>query len=772
MNAAGVLAARSAQVEERLRAGWNLPEGFALLAVGGFGRGELFPCSDVDLLVLVDSLALAQEHRDMLAGFLQPLWDEGLRPSHSVHTIASAARLHDGNAELTISLLDQRFLCGDAALHERFHAEWTRFLRAQQRAIARRLAGLAEHRHAKAQQTIFHLEPNVKDSPGGLRDLQTLAWLGCLGRSPAPQDRAREFLAGLRVRLHELARRDDNRLSFDAQEAISGQPAELMRSYYRHARTVFQALRLELESLEEPAGSLLSGFRDFRARLSNSDFTVVRNRVFLRVPGRAAEAAYRWSLFRFVARHGLPLAAETVRRLGVTGALPAALKWSDWADLLSQPHAARALRAMLETGALPLFLREWTRIDSLVVRDFYHRYTVDEHTVVAIESLDALRDPRFLGLREEVSGHLPVLRFALLLHDIAKDEPNHLRASVDVADAVLSRLGAPEEDAATVCFLIRNHLELSQAMTGRDPADPQTARDLAARIGTLDRLKLLTLLTCADIGAVDPELLTPFRRDQLWRVYRITQQELTRELAADRIHAAASLPAAEQAWLDGFPARYLRVFAAAEIAAHRELAARLPEEDPALALHGEEGGHRLTVAAADRTFLLAQASAALAACGMNIRRTDLFINARGVALLVFHFEDPQRALAAADDEADRLLRTVRQALTGKLTLEKLLERRRRPAAGGAPRGDVLVEVRNDVSDAATLVEVTAPDRPGLLSDLAQAISGSGCNIEVVLADTAGRKALDIFYVTRQGGKVPGELHAALREAVASRVRGS
>jgi [protein-PII] uridylyltransferase len=770
VNAAEVLAARTAQVEERLRAGWRMPPGFALLAVGGFGRRELFPHSDVDLVVLAESDALAREHRDAIGAFLQPLWDEGLRPSHAVHTIASAARLVEGNAELTVSLLDQRLLEGDAALFARFTEEWTRFLRGQHRAVARRLAGLTEHRHARAQRTVFHLEPNIKESPGGLRDLQTLAWLAKLGRpAPPPLDRAREFLFGLRIRLHSLSRRDDNRLSFDAQEAISGQPAELMRSYYRHARSVFQALRLELESLEEPAGSLLSGFREFRARLSNADFTVSRNRVFLRTPGRVAEAAYRWNLFRFVARHGLPLAAESVRRLGLTGALPAALEWSHWADLLGQPHAAQALRAMLETGALPLFLREWTRIDSLVVRDFYHRYTVDEHTVVAVEMLDRIEDPRFRGLLAETAGQLPVLRFALLLHDIGKDEPNHLRISVDVADVVLSRLRAPEAEAATVCFLIRNHLELSQAMARRDPSDPQTARDLAARVGTPDRLKLLTLLTYADISAVDPELMTPFRRDQLWNVFRVVQQEMTRELAADRIRAAAGLSPAEQAWLDGFPARYLRLFAAEEIAAHRELAAQLAAQDPAVALAAEPGGHRLTIAAADRTFLLARASAALAACGMNIRRTDVFINRRGVALLVFRFEDPLRTLAAGEDEPERLLRTVRQALTGKLSLEKLLERRRSPARP-APRGETSVEVRNDVSDSATLLELTAPDRPGLLSDFAQAISESGCNIEVVLADTTGRKAMDIFYVTHKGGKVPEAMHAALRDALERKAR--
>ena len=217
--------------------------GLTLLSVGGFGRRELFPYSDIDLLVLLDADLPASTVKEHLSVFLQSLWDSGLRPSHSVHAVADCVMEQEQNAELTISLLDRRRLAGDAALYNVLDQKFRAFIHKRGEAVARQLAGLALGRRGKFQNTIYHLEPNVKDSPGGLRDLQTVRWLSTLHPRDVPRglDDAFQFLAGLRIRLHEMAGRDQNVLSFDAQESFSQNPASLMRDYYRHARMVDRA---------------------------------------------------------------------------------------------------------------------------------------------------------------------------------------------------------------------------------------------------------------------------------------------------------------------------------------------------------------------------------------------------------------------------------------------------------------------------------------------------------------------------------------------------
>ena len=300
------LANRTAEVEERVRAAYlrtlepTFPAGLALVAVGGYGRSELFPHSDIDLLLLAESDKNLPPRGDISA-FLQGLWDSGLRPSHSVHSVADCVVEHDDNAEFTISLLDRRFLAGDQKLYESLQEKFRQFQARRGPSLARKIAGLAEGRRSKFQDTIYHLEPNViKETPGGLRDLQTTRWLLMLEPREGTPDltAAFNFLSGVRLRLHELAGRDQNALSFDAQESISEHPALLMRDYYRHARVVDQAVRAKLLrfATEKGAGTLLGRFHEWRSRLSTSDFTVVRDRVLLRAPKPPQDL----SLFEFV----------------------------------------------------------------------------------------------------------------------------------------------------------------------------------------------------------------------------------------------------------------------------------------------------------------------------------------------------------------------------------------------------------------------------------------------------------------------------------------
>jgi len=766
------LAGRTAEVEERVRQAYAttleriFPTGLAVVGVGGFGRGELFPYSDVDLLLLAES-GKNLPPRENISAFLQGLWDSGLRPSHSVHSLADCVLEHEDNAEFTVSLLDRHFLGGDQALYQALEEKFRQFQVKRGVSLARRISGLAEGRRAKYQNTIYHLEPNVKETPGGLRDLQTTRWLLMLEPREGTPDLsgAFSFLSGVRLRLHELAGRDQNALSFDAQESISEHPASLMRDYYRQARIVDQAVRQAIEASTEKAGSLLGRFHDWRSRLSTSEFTVSRDRVLL----RAHKPPDGLTLFEFVARHGLRLAPDTTERL--QGFAPET-KWDDWKRLLSLPKASMGLQAMHEAGVLPNAIPEWRNIECLVVRDFYHRYTVDEHTLVAIGSLETVTDGRFTDLMSEIDEPW-LLRFALLMHDIGKGSGrDHAIASVDIARAVMDRLGAPETDRETVEFLVLRHLDLSSVMSSRDLYDGSTARALADRVGTLERLKQLTMLTYADISAVNPQAMTPWRMEQLWRVYLMAYEELTRELVTERIHDAAGMPAERARFLEGLPTRYLRTHTPDEVDAHCELAQQLSSRPVAVEIHHERGFYKLTLLTKDRPALFASVAGAISSFGLNILKAEAFSNATGMVVDTFTFADPHRTLDLNPPEVDRLRGVVRKVVEGKQDADKLLKGRPKPFLSSRMKVRPRVSFKDDASDGATLIEIVSEDRPGLLYDLANAISLAGCNIEVVMIDTEAHKALDVFYVTHQGHKLADELQSELKSELLAACIGS
>jgi [protein-PII] uridylyltransferase len=766
--------------------GAAFPKGVAMLAVGGFGRRELFPYSDVDIMILLENESLATAIKEPLSDFMRLLWDAELRLSHSVRTLNDCVEVHDQNPELNVSLLDRRLLGGDAQLHARLETRLPLFLTKHGHRLARHLCQLTRVRHGKYQDTLFHLEPDVKETPGGLRDLHFIHWISGLRpelRPQTPLAEANAFLSSLRCFLHFEAGRDRNVLNFEAQELVVKQafsvvktPQLWMRDYFNHARMVFRETARTLDAYEKTETSLFSSFRDLRSRLSNADFTVSRERVFLRNPARLpGEPETVLRLIEFVARHGVPLAAETERRLeavrGVFASwcqIPRPL-WRSLKAILALPHADMALRVLQNTGLMQVLFPEWESVVSLVVRDFYHRYTVDEHTLVCIERLTALRatqDPaerNFAGILSEIDDPA-VLLFALLYHDVGKGAftGNHSQVSVDCALAAMRRMQVPQDEQDTVVFLVLNHLALSDVMTGRDLGDPTTARALADRVGTIERLKLLAVMTYADISGVNPGAMTPWRLEQLWRVYRVGQHELTRELETDRIQEVPENLAARADFLKGFPVRYLRTHPPAEIASHVKLYEASRPTGVAAKIEHADGAWRATVVARDMPFLFASLAGAFSSFGLDILKAEAFSNTHGLILDTFVFGDPRRTLELNPSEADRLLDLIRKVATGKTDVRMLLKNRPQPEPKRSSEPPS-VEFDSEACATATLVEINAEDRPGLLYSLATAFSSAACNIDVVLIDTKGRRAIDVFYVAHQGAKLTPEIQAALKE---------
>ncbi len=802
-------------------------EGCAVLAVGGYGRQELFPYSDVDLLFLFDKEAAAKRSQEPLSELLTALWDAQLRISQSVRTISELGRLADGNSELHISLLDLRFLTGDREVYDQLaHRHLPRFFVRERKSLIRSLIRLAEDRHAEFGDTIYHLEPDIKEGPGGLRDLQLACWVGQLAHIDAEHipacgehipsdlraglDEARPFLFALRCYLHYFSGRDSNRLPFDLQDTIahdgSGKAfrevsgaADWMRDYYRHVRSIRRVAQRVIDEQAASRASLFSVLRNRRSSLSNRDFSVTHGRVFLRYSQAIeAEPQIVLRLFRFLARHGLPLAPATERLLAE--GLPHFRKWVEgeggqWsaiADILVQPRAYEALSAMHDTGALYALFPELEAIDCLVIRDFYHRYTVDEHTLLAIRTLHRIAkkedelSKRFARLAEELEAPANLF-FALLYHDAGKGraEERHVEASVDAVEEAMERIGLDKRDRRQVRFLVAQHLTMSQFVTKRDISDPETIEEFVGIVGTIENLRALTLLTYADTSAVNPRAMTDWRKELLWQLYMSAFNRLTGETGDLRIGERAASPILEQvedadnraglaAFLEGFPERYLRTHTAEHVLAHYELSKKLAERSAAADVQRRDSLYEVTVLAWDRPFLFAGLCAGLAGAGLNIDRAEAFSNDQGLVLDTFTVS-PADGMAVELDESERrhLARSLRRIVDGREDVQQMLTRRRRffSPRGRAPL-DPEVSCDNETSSRATIFHIIAEDRTGLLYDLTSAFSRHGCSIEVVLSETQGRRAIDAFYVVAEGRKLNADesdkLLADLRGACRSK----
>jgi [protein-PII] uridylyltransferase len=413
-----------------------------------------------------------------------------------------------------------------------------------------------------------------------------------------------------------------------------------------------------------------------------------------------------------------------------------------------------ALRALDAAGLLAAFLPEWERVADRLAGPG-QGFTDGERALQAIERLEALRasaDPASRAFREMAIeiDEAAVVALALLLRDAG---------GVKSARAAAARLGMPEELAADLEFLVERQAGVPAILAGRDVDHPATAKLLAELAGTAERLRMLIVLAWADMAA-ESETSVPWRLDQLWSAYSNARRELTRELETDRIREAPAQALEHAEFIEGFPKRYL-LARSGEIGEHLRLYDESRPTGVAVRLERIEGAHRLTVIARDMPYLFASLAGAISSFGLNILKAEAFSNSRGVVLDTFVFADTKRTLELNPQEAERLQDLLRRVALGKTEARRLL---REPARAGGKRAAIpRVRFDAEASETATLVEIDAADRIGLLFSLATAFSTAGCNIDLVLIDTHANRAIDVFYVSHQGSKLTADFQARLEE---------
>lgn len=783
-------------------------ERITLIAVGGYGRGEMAPFSDVDIGFLTPYKPTGWTEQ-VIESMLYSLWDLGLKVGHSSRSLDEMIRM--ANADLTIrtALLESRYVWGDQALYdeaaERFQRE---VVSGTGRAFVTEKLAEREARHKKLGDSRYVVEPNVKEGKGGLRDLHTLFWIGkyvyqvrsvaelvdkgLLTRDELRQfQNAENFLWAVRCHLHALAGRAEERLTFDLQRELAARmryadrpgksPVErFMRHYFLHAKMVGDVTGMFLAHLDE---SIATRGRRFglpaitrRPRKLNG-FKLDRGRLALPSDDFLAEDPVRLiEMFALADRHGLEIHPLAMRAAGRDARLIDAQVREDprantlFMDVLTSPRDPETvLRWMNEASVFGRFVPDFGRVVAQMQFDMYHHYTVDEHTIRAVGLLASIRrgdlkddHPLSTAIMNQIVSQR-VIYVATLLHDIAKGRGgDHSVLGAEVAMTLCPRFGLTPAETETVAWLVRWHLLMSATAFKRDLADFKTILDFAAAVQSPERLRLLLILTVVDIRAVGPGVWNSWKRQLLSDLYEMAEEVLRlghkqtgrkeRILAKqEELQQALGWPEARFAALKK---RLPESYWIAEPADILERNARHIADagDKPLAIgaqvYPDRGATLVTVYAADHPGLFYRVAGAIHLAGASIIDARIHTTRDGMALDNFLVQDPFGQPFDDADRLDRLRATIEDALAnrGKLTDRLAAKPLVRPRAD-AFRIEPAVLIDNKASNRYTVIEVNAADRPALLYSLAEALFQSKVTIHSAHVATYGERAVDTFYMT-------------------------
>jgi [protein-PII] uridylyltransferase len=811
-------------------------ERMAIVATGGYGRGILAPGSDIDLLFLLPYKRTAWSEQ-IAEAILYSLWDMGLKVGHATRSINECMRQSKADMTIRTSILEARFLLGERKLFDELMARFDKEVVQNTAAefVAAKLAE-REERHRRAGQSRYLVEPNVKDGKGGLRDLHTLYWIAKYVYRVSEREelikfgvydpreyrrfrRCGDFLWAVRCNMHFLTGRAEERLSFDIQREVAvrlgytSHPGQrdverFMKHYFLVAKDVGDLTAILCAELEDRQAKPMPVLNRMMARLrprprrtfvETDDFVVDYNRitladaeVFTRDPVNLIR------IFYLAQKYGLAFHPDAMR--AVTRSLKLIddrLRSNEEANrlfveiLTSRNDSEIVLRRMNEVGVLGQFVRSFGRIVAMMQFNMYHHYTVDEHLLRCIGILSDIeagrsQDTTFATdlMRTLQPASRRILYVALFLHDIAKGRiEDHSIAGARVARRFCPRLNFTPAETDTTAWLIEQHLVMSTVAQSRDLSDRVTIQTFAELVQSVERLKLLTLLTTADIKGVGPGVWNGWKAQLIRTLYYETEPVLTGGFSevnrAQRVAMAqAELKRALTDWsageIDGYMARHYPAYWIKVDLPQKVEHARFVRQAEAsgqsltttVSFDAERSVTELTVFAPDHPWLLSIIAGACAMAGANIVDAQIFTTTDGRALDTIaltrefdHDEDERRRAARVAD-------TIEKALTGAIKIPDMLANR--PAPKGRIKAFAIepeVTINNNWSNRYTMMEVTGLDRPGLLFELTHTLSKLNLNIASAHVATFGERVVDVFYVTDLLG---AKITAATRQAAIKR----
>jgi [protein-PII] uridylyltransferase len=778
----------------------RLPSDFALIAVGGYGRGELFPHSDVDVVVLLPE-AHDPAHDEVLGNFITTLWDVGLEIGHAVRTVAECESEMAADATVRTSLLEHRHLAGSKRLFGEFACAFAATLDVRAFYAAKTLE--QQQRHLKHHDAAYNLEPNVKESPGGLRDLHTVIWIARaagLGRTwrelardglmtmaeARAVSRQERLIGGLRARLHYLAERREDRLIFDQQAALAAQlglvdtPArrgseQLMQRYYRAAKLVRQINTILLQNLHARLYPAATAAIPIDAEFQRVDelLDIREADLFARRPEAMLDAFLL--LQRDPELKGMSAAVlralwHNRHRIDARFRRDPANR-ARFLQILREPRGlTHALRRMNLYGLLGQYLPVFGRIVGQMQHDLFHVYTVDEHILMVIRNLRRFTEPqhaheyplcsRLIGDFERTD----LLYVAALFHDIAKGRGGD-HSSLGSRDARRFCLehGLSAHDADLVAWLVGEHLTMSSTAQKQDITDPHVVRAFAAKVATEERLIALYLLTVADIRGTSPKVWNAWKAKLLEDLFRAARAELTggsagqsihdsvqaRQLDAQRLLRLYAVPdGAEQPLWRNLDTPYFQRHTAEEIGWHaRHLYWRVNGDKPVVKARLARDGAGLQVLAylPDQRELFARICGFFGRAGLSILEAKVHTTRHNYALDTFVVHDPANPLAAYRET----IQYIEYELGARLADPQPVEP---PAEGRIPRQlrhfPLTPEIQIFPDDKGThyILEVVAGDRPGLLARIAYVLAKANINVASAKINTLGERAEDVFLI--------------------------
>ena len=784
-------------------------ERLGVVATGGYGRGELAPLSDLDLLFL-RPYKQTPRGEQIVEFMLYLMWDLGLKVGHATRTVAESLRYAENDQTIRTALLEMRYLWGDRELFDELLRGFAqKFYTGDGRDFVEAKLAERDQRHQRMGDSRYVVEPNVKEGKGGLRDLHLLFWIAkYLYRVSEPADlvakgvltkeearlfeRAERFLTTVRCHVHYLTGRADDRLSFDLQREIAGRLGyqdrpgsrgveRFTKHYYLHAKTVGDLTRIFISALEDShkrKPKLAALWQTLRPR-QLAGFRLDGERLAVASPDAFAnDPVAILRLFYVAQENGLDIHPATLRLITQNIRLVDRLRADPEANRLfmemmtSRHDPETTLRRLNEAGVFGRFIPDFGRVVAQTQHDMYHTYTVDEHTIRAIgilariESGELKEDhPLSADVVHKILSR-PVLYLAVLLHDIAKGRGgDHSALGADVALQIGPRLGLSAAETETVAWLVRYHLAMSGTAFQRDLMDPKTIESFAGLVQSPERLRLLLVLTVCDIRAVGPNVWNGWKAALLRQLYSAAEQVLSGgTLAGGRAERIKQVQADVAERLTGWSdaekdehfargyAPYWLSFDADSLARQAGLVRDAERNGQALALeHRVDAGRsvtEITIYTLDTHGLFARLAGAMAVSGANIVDAKIFTLANGMALDTVWIQDLEGKPFDDPQRLARLAARVELALSNRLDIQGELAAQR----GSWPKRDQVFTVEprvlidNNASDTFTVIEVNGRDRPGFLHVVTRALTRLNLQIASAHITTYGERAVDVFYV--------------------------